>query len=314
MKENKGFWARSYVVLLTATFCAFLWGSAPICIKIGYRLMQVDRSDVPSQMLFSGIRFTIAGIMVLAAGSLLEKRPLIPGRRSAGPIAVLALFQTFLQYFFYYIGVAHSTGVLISIFASLGTFITIIIAVFVFHYEDLTARKVTGCILGCIGAFIIATGGKGFGVQFSLLGEGCLILSNTSSALAANFIKLFGKKEDPVMLSGCQFTAGGLVLLAAGAAAGGHISVSGAGTCILILYMGFISAAAYTLWGILLKHNAVSRVSVFGFLNPVFGVLLSAFVLGEESIAFSAYGIISVLFVTAGVIVVFSHGSERQRS
>lgn len=50
----------------------------------------------------------------------------------------------------------------------------------------------------------------------------------------------------------------------------------------LLFYMACISAVAYTLWGILLKYNPISRVAVFGFMNPVFGVILSAMVLGEK--------------------------------
>ena len=40
-----------------------------------------------------------------------------------------------------------------------------------------------------------------------------------------------------------------------------------------LVYLGLISAGAYTLWGVLLKHNPVSRVSILGFMNPVMGVL-----------------------------------------
>ena len=78
-----------------------------------------------------------------------------------------------------------------------------------------------------------------------------------------------------------------------------------------LLYMGFISAGAYTLWGILLKYNPVSRVSILGFMNPVMGVLLSAVFLGENNEAFSLTGLTSLLLVAAGIIIVNS-ASQRQ--
>ena len=68
--------------------------------------------------------------------------------------------------------------------------------------------------------------------------------------------------------------------------------------------MAFISAAAYTLWGILLKYNPVSRVSIFGFMNPVIGVLLSAVILGEYSQAFNLPALIALILVSLGIIVV----------
>lgn len=72
----------------------------------------------------------------------------------------------------------------------------------------------------------------------------------------------------------------------------------------LLLYMAFISAAAYTLWGILLKYNPVARVAVFGFMNPVFGVLLSALFLGESSQAFGLTGVAALLLVCVGIMIV----------
>lgn len=50
----------------------------------------------------------------------------------------------------------------------------------------------------------------------------------------------------------------------------------------LLLYMACISAVAYTLWSLLLKYNPPSRIAVFGFMNPVFGVMLSALLLKRK--------------------------------
>ena len=63
---------------------------------------------------------------------------------------------------------------------------------------------------------------------------------------------------------------------------------------------------AYSLWGILLKYNPVSRVTVFGFMNPVFGVLLSALLLGETDQASGILGLLSLLLVSVGIYVVNS--------
>ena len=86
----------------------------------------------------------------------------------------------------------------------------------------------------------------------------------------------------------------------------GHITKvtpSGIG---LLVYLALVSAVAYSLWGILLKYNPVSRVTVFGFMNPVFGVLLSALLLGETDQASGALGLLSLLLVSVGIYVVNS--------
>ena len=87
---------------------------------------------------------------------------------------------------------------------------------------------------------------------------------------------------------------------------GGHITKvtpSGIG---LLVYLALVSAVAYSLWGILLKYTPVSRVTVFGFMNPVFGVLLSALLLGETDQASGILGLLSLLLVSVGIYVVNS--------
>ncbi len=70
------------------------------------------------------------------------------------------------------------------------------------------------------------------------------------------------------------------------------------------MYMGFLSAVAYTLWGVLLKYNPVSRVTIFGFMNPMFGVLLSALLLGESGQALNLHTLAALLLVCLGIYVV----------
>ena len=105
-------------------------------------------------------------------------------------------------------------------------------------------------------------------------------------------------------LSGYQFLLGGLVLFVAGWIMGGELVFRSASCIYNLLYMGFISAGAYTLWGVLLKYNPVSRVAIFGFMNPVMGVLLSAWILGENNEAFSVTGVVSLVLVAVGIMIV----------
>lgn len=71
------------------------------------------------------------------------------------------------------------------------------------------------------------------------------------------------------------------MMIVCGLLAGGRLSEWSVAGVLMLLYMAVISAVAYSLWGILLKYNPVSKVAVFGFMNPVFGVILSAILLHE---------------------------------
>lgn len=68
------------VVMFLAGICCFLWGSATPAIKTGYRLFQIQSSDAMSIILFAGMRFLLAGFLVIlftasrdAAGSCLRR-------------------------------------------------------------------------------------------------------------------------------------------------------------------------------------------------------------------------------------------------
>ncbi len=310
--NRRRFWTEPVVVFVAALICCFLWGSASPAIKIGYVLFNVPKGDLASRILFAGVRFTIAGLMVIIFDSIRKKKISVPKRQSVKYVLALMCFQTILQYVFFYTALAHTSGVRGSIINAAGNFFSIIFSVFIFHYEKLTARKTIGSLLGFLGVVLISSGGRISGAPFSLAGDGAMILATLSSAMAANLIKKFSDHEDPVVLSGWQFFLGGLTMSIGSFAAGGRISPSGPEAVILILYMGFISAGAYTLWSVLLKYNEVSHIVILGFMNPVLGVLLSAAFLDEGAEAFNLLTLISLILVSAGIVI--SGGKRRKQS
>ena len=69
------FLTKTPVVITFALICCALWGSAFPCIKIGYRMFAVGGNDTASQILFAGIRFLLAGLMVILICSFIYKKP-----------------------------------------------------------------------------------------------------------------------------------------------------------------------------------------------------------------------------------------------
>lgn len=300
-------------MLLTALFCCTLWGSASPAVKIAYDLFRIGPQDTASRIMLSGARFMIAGCMTILFGSIVARRFLLPQKGSLSRIFTLSLFQTVGQYYFFFMALAHMTGVRGSIINAAGNFFTILIAAWVFHLENLTMRKIGGCIVGFLGIMLILGGFNAFmeGGAVSFAGEGAMLMASLFYATSACLIKIFSRHEDPVVLSGYQFAAGGAILFVIGLSMGGSL-VFYTPSCITnLLYMGFISAGAYTLWGVLLKYNPVSRVAILGFMTPVMGVLLSAVFLHESNEAFSVNGLIALALVSAGIIIV---NTEKQTS
>ena len=302
MNKNKSLLEKPTIVVIVAVLCCLLWGSAFPCIKLGYQLFDIPSGDSSSQILFAGIRFTLAGILVILAGSMMQGKILKPSKTAIPKVLKLCMFQTVLQYIFFYIGLAHITGVKGSIVNAVNVFFTILVSCLLFRLEKLDRQKLVGCIIGFAGVIIVNLGGE-FDMSFTFLGDGFLMISAFAYALSSVLIKIYGKDENPVMLSGYQFTAGGLIMILAGLVMGGRLNAVTFQGILLLLYMAFISAGAYTLWSLLLKYNPVSKVAVFGFCTPIFGVILSAVILGEST-SFQLKTLIALMFVCVGIIIV----------
>ena len=122
--EKQNTLTKTWVVAALACVCCILWGSAIPVIKTGYRILAVDSADTASQIVFAGIRFALAGILVLVFASIRENICTSGWKvfRYAIPVCFA---QTFVQYFYFYIGVAHTSGVKGGIITGLGNFIAI---------------------------------------------------------------------------------------------------------------------------------------------------------------------------------------------
>ena len=141
-----------------------------------------------------------------------------------------------------------------------------------------------------------------------------MVIAAISSSIAGNLIKRYGQKEDPAILSGWQFLLGGAVMILIGLISGGHLHPISFSAWILLAYMAFISAGAYTLWSILLRYNDVSRISILGFMNPVLGVLLSAVFLKEGEEAFTLSTMLAIILVTLGIFISDSKKHSRKNA
>lgn len=293
---------------LPALLCTALWGSAAPMIKMGYGLMHIE--GTPSVILFAGIRFFLAGLLVLLLQLPRKGKEMLPSAKAWKYIAILGLFQTFGQYFFYYMGLTQVSGTMGSVISGTSALFSLLLAAWVYHLEKMTPAKGIGVLLGLAG--IVVMNLDGFSLQFRMEGEGMILLSQLCSAQSAVFISMFGKKQDPVMLSAWQFMAGGAALALLGLGMGGHIQWNLAGVGCL-LWLALVSGIAYTLWGVLLAKFPVSAVGIFSCTIPMFGVLFSSLIL-HESQAFSLQTLCALALITAGVLLINLAGNRKAGS
>lgn len=300
IKEKESIFSKPIVLILGALLCCALWGSATPAIKTASALL-IPVSSVPSTILFAGIRFTAAGIITVLIYSIARKKLLYPKKENIPKVLTVSAFQTVIQYIFFYVGLTYTTGVKGTIASGSSAFFCVLIASLIFRQEKLTLKKIIACILGFAGIVIINL--NGFELTMNFLGDGFVILSTVAYAFSSVFMKKFSKSEDPVVISGYQFIIGGAFMVLLGLILGGKISMNNPKGVIILVYLAFLSAVAYALWGMLLKYNPVSKVSVFTFTTPIFGTLLSLLFLPEASGVEPINLVVTLILVSLGIFL-----------
>lgn len=273
--QKRPFLETGLGVVLIAILCNLLWGSAIPFINLGYRCFAVESADTPSQILFAGVRFMMAGALTVLICSVIRRRLALPKKGGFHRVAALAMTQTVTQYFLFYVSLAHTEAVKSSIIQGLNSFVVILVACYLFHTERMTRRKALGGLLGIGSVFAVQLNGHGVSADFSLMGEGAMLLSLVANATSASLIKRFGREDDPMALSGWQFMLGGCIMAAVGFRFDGRLVPESPLGVLVLLYLAALSATAYSLWALLLSVHPVSRIAAYMVLQPIFGVLLT---------------------------------------
>ena len=300
MEEKKSIFKNPIIVTLTAMFCCLLWGSATPVIKIGSSLL-IPAPSAASSILFAGVRFTLAGLLTIIIYSIARRRVLVPQKRNIGRILCVSAFQTVIQYIFFYVGLNNTSGVKGTVISGASAFFAVLVSSLIFRIEKLSARKVLACIIGFAGVIILNLDGLDFNMSFT--GDAFVLFSAISSSVSSVLMKLFSKEEEPVIISGYQFVCGGLVMVCIGLSFGGRIAIPDVKSFFILLYLAALSAVAYALWGTLLKYNPVSRVTIFSFTIPVFGVILTLLMISENTKVSPLNLIITLLLVSGGIFL-----------
>lgn len=306
----KNLFNKPLYAVLFAILCTALWGSAVPLVKLGYSVMAMDSANTYGKILFAGIRFFIAAIALFGFAKFgLKLDVKIKSKKMLGRVTTLGLMQTTLQYTCMYIGVSYTTAAKSSILTSTGIFFIAIMAHFIYKNDKLNKKKIIGLLAGFTG-IVIASLGKsgGLNFEFVLWGEGLIIAYQLCSAFASIFAKNFSKEIHPVVLTVWQMLIGSLVLIVVGAIGFDPASISYSPALLgILLYLSMVSAAAYTIWNILLKYNKAAEISIFKFMTPVAGTLLSVAILGD-SLDYKT--IIALAFVSLGIVAVYYKRGE----
>ncbi len=292
---------KPMVVILCATLCTFLWGSAFPSVKTGYELFQLQDGIMADKLVFAGMRFLIAGLAILLLILAIPGKSLKLKRKEYKGVIVLGIVQTFLQYFFFYIALSNMSGSKGSIINATGTFFVVIFSHFFLTSEKLNKNRAIGCLIGFAGIILINLSGD-TDLGFHIKAEGFMLIAALTFALGSVYSKIILKDMDALVLTGYYLAFGGVLLLLVGFLMGGRLGYITTKGVILFAYLVFISSAAFGIWTLLIKYNEVTKISIFNCLTPVFGTILSGIFLSEDILKLK--NLVALLLVVVGIYIV----------
>ena len=277
---RKSIFQQPVWVVVFALTAAIAWGWAFPLIKVGFNAFGITADMTGSKMLFAGIRFAVAGLIVLSVarsnGRSFKTSKAIDWRF----ILAFALMNTTLHYFFFYVGMSHSAGSRAAILNSLSTFLVVLLACACFKSDKLTSSKIFGCAVGSCGILTLNLGGAESG-QFTWLGDGMIILNAICGAVSKLMTRGLSRRVDVFVGTGYSLSIGGVLLIIPGLALGGTLpNVNLLGIICLLLLIA-ISAIGFALYNKLLSCNPVGKVAIYNSLIPIVGTVTSCLCLGE---------------------------------
>ncbi len=298
-KENLLTWPPA--VMFLAFVCALLWGSAFPLVKQGFEVLNIQH-NTGGKLYFAAYRFLIAGFMIFVWVAASGKSIFLPGKKDYLPIFMVGLLQTTLQYIFFYIGLSNTTGVKASIIVGSGSIFLMLFTHLWFKEDPVTLKKIMGIVLGFAGIVLVNLKRGGLDFEFTFFGEGFILLTALSSTLAMVIVKKVSNRIYPPLMSAWQLCMGAVMLffLALGFESPAVLVFSKKAAW-LLLYLSFLSAAAFSIWYVLVKYNRLTSMAVYRFLIPVCGAFLSAMLIQNEHLHW--LNLASLVLVCAGMIL-----------
>lgn len=268
---------------------AVIWGGSFVAIEIGLH-------HVPP-LTFAGLRYIVAGAMVLGYASMTTAYVRPRNRRDVLKIAVFAIFFIFGNHAFLYIGEQHVSGAIAAVVVSLSPVLTAVFAGVLLGGERLGVRDVLGFAAGVIGVVIIAQPSPASLPETSLLGLGLVFVAAVSFALGAVLSEPIPTTIPISSLQGWAMVTGATMLLVGGFVRGESLAdISITPTAIAtFLYLTVVAGAfAYLLYFTLLDHVGPTELNLVGYLEPIGAAIVSWIVLGEVIGAPAVAGFITI--------------------
>jgi drug/metabolite transporter (DMT)-like permease len=284
MKATDSGAARAYVPL--AVLFSFLWASAFLAVKVALR------SSPP--LFLMGSRFLLAAVILLGL-AMIRGRRLPSGAAAWARLAVLGLLNYGLYLGIAAVALRHLSAGMGAVLAST---IPLLLAAagFLFLGEALKRARVAGLAIAFFSVVLMMYSRTSPSDQPGAML--LILLADVFYAAGTILYKRWQPAEQPMVVNGVQFLAAGIAVLAPSLLLEPVSTVRlDASFLAAMAYLLFVvSLGAMSIWFYLLRQGEATRASSYFFLNPIFGIVLAALLLGEPIRALDIAGTLGVAF------------------
>ncbi len=284
----------------------FFWGSTYLGIAIA-----VEHIGAP---LMGGLRFTTAGVLMLAWCALTGRRVRVTLAEAVRLAVIGILLLSIANVVLAWAEETVPTG-LAALIVSITPLWFLVIDTWIMRGDHLSRRGIAGLILGIGGIVVLlwpklhattALGQKELWASLALLG------GSLAWAVGSVLSKRWSTSADAFVGSGWQMTFAGIVNFGVAAVFGdyGHAvwTIRGLSAIVyLIIFGSWVGFSAY-IW--LLKNVPMPKVATYAYVNPIVAVLLGWLILHERV---DAYILAGSAIIIAGVALVTSAKVKNKR-
>jgi drug/metabolite transporter (DMT)-like permease len=300
---------KNTFLLVIAFFSIYVfWGST-------YLLNKIVVSQLPPLML-SGIRFTIAGLLIFLIAKILGISLRITRKQ---------FFNSLIAAFFF---LSYGNGIMVwalqyvdSGFAALEAStqpIVILVMMRLYYGKRIRWKSIVGVLLGIVGMYLLVSQETLTMEEGSLLGIIMIFTCIISWSVGSLFVANAQLPSNYFIATGYQMFIGGIMLLLSSLIFGEQwISPTNWSPLIILCIIGLIlfgSIAAFTSFNYLLKKVSTEKVATSAYVNPVIAVFLGWYILDEtvtiQTICAAAILLLGVYFINSARVVKALNGTD----
>ncbi len=284
--------------ILLSLLVMAIWGVLYPFVKIGYEAFSINGSDIPSILMFAGVRFAICGLILSAIAFFKKDKIEAPKTKIVGIILIIGLFSIILHYSFTYIGLSSTDSSKTALIKQLGALLYVCFAFLFFKSEKFSVLKIVGAIIGFLG--IVAINFNPNGISFTT-GDILIILASICLVVSSILNKVIAKNNSPFWINGISQFFGGIVLIIVSLCMGGSMLTFNLKSTLVFSFICTASMAGYVLWNYVLKTADLSNLFIIKFAEPLFACVFGAILLKED--IFKWQYLIAFVLISVGIIL-----------